>query len=104
VNHKEYADLQAQKDAVVGHPHEFDRLTQEQMKHVQFQPVMVHSFSEKSSRIVFHPQLLSDFAMVEDIGRKMLVELAREVPAQRVSRPSHLTRLWRCLRSAFEGQ
>jgi hypothetical protein len=104
VNHKEYADLQAQKGAVVGHPHEFDRLTQEQMKHIQFQPVMVHSFSEKSSRIVFHPQLLSDFAMVEDIGRKMLVELAREVPAQRVSRPSHLTRLWRCLRSAFEGQ
>jgi hypothetical protein len=50
---------------------------------------MVHSFSKKSSRIVFHPQLLSDFAMVEDIGRKMLVELAREVPAQRVSRPSH---------------
>lgn len=58
VNHKEYAYLQAQKEAVVGDPQEFDRLTQEQMKHVQFQPVMVHSFSEKSSRIVFHPQIL----------------------------------------------
>jgi hypothetical protein len=44
---------------------------------------MVHSFSEKSPRIVFHAQILSDFAMVEDIGRKMLVELAGDVPAQR---------------------
>jgi hypothetical protein len=74
------------------------------MQHVQFQPVMVHSFSEKSPRIVFHPQILSDLAMVEDIVRKMLVELARDVPAQRVKRPSRLTRLWRCLQSEFKGQ
>jgi hypothetical protein len=104
VNHQEYADLQDQKDAVIGDPHEFDRLTQEQMKHVQFQPVMVHSFSEKSPRVVFHPQLLSDFGMVEDFGRKMLVELARDVPSQRVSRPGRLARLWRCVQSAFEGR
>jgi hypothetical protein len=102
-NQKEYADLQDQKEAVVGDPREFDRLTQEQMKHVQFQPVMVHSFSEKSPRIIFHPQILSDLAMVEDIGRKMLVELARDVPVQRVKRPGRLTRLWQCLRSAFGG-
>jgi hypothetical protein len=69
VNHKEYADLQAQKEVVVGDPQEFDRLTQEQIKHVQFQPLMVHSLSETSPRIVFHPLILSDFAMVEDIRR-----------------------------------
>jgi hypothetical protein len=98
VNQKEYAELQARKDAVVGDPQEFDRLTEEQMKHVQFQPVMVHSFSEKSPRIVFHPQLLADFAMVEEIGRRMLIELARDVPTERVGL---LQRLWRRLRSAL---
>jgi hypothetical protein len=102
VNHTEYASLQAQKDAVVGDLQEFDRLTQEQMTHVQFQPLMVHSFSERPPRIVFHPQILSDFAMVEEIGRKMLVELTRDVPAQRIQGPGRLTRLWQWLRSAFE--
>ncbi|MHC2672582.1 hypothetical protein ACVI1J_004745 [Bradyrhizobium diazoefficiens] len=98
VNHEAYADLQAQKEVVVGDPQEFDRLTEEQMKHVQFQPVMVHSLSEKSPRIVFHPQILSDFAMVEEIGRKMLVELARDMPAPR---ESLLQSLRRRLRSVF---
>jgi hypothetical protein len=98
VNQEAYSDLQAQKEAVVGDPQEFDRLTEEQMKHVQFQPVMVHSLSEKSPRIVFHPQILADFAMVEEIGRKMLVELARDMPAPRVGL---LQSLWRRLRSAF---
>jgi hypothetical protein len=98
VNQKEYAELQARKDAVVGDPREFDRLTEEQMKHVQFQPVMVHSLSEKSPRIVFHPQLLADFAMVEKIGRRMLVELARDMPAPRIGL---LQRLWLRLKSVF---
>jgi hypothetical protein len=98
VNQEKYAELQAQKDAVVGDPREFDRLTEEQMRHVQFQPVMVHSLSEKSPRVVFHPQLLADFAMVEEIARRMLAELARDMPVPRIG---ILKRLGQWLRSAF---
>jgi hypothetical protein len=101
VNDAEYQRLQALKDALYADPDEFDRLTQEQMTHVQFQPVMRHSFSEKSRNIVFHPQLLSDFAMVEELGKRMLAELERDVPPVRLPKKGRLSRLWHCLREAF---
>jgi hypothetical protein len=82
VNQQEYNELQKAKDALVGNPDEYDRLTEEQMKHVQFLPIMMHSISERSKKVVFHPQMLSDFAMIEEIGRKILKELERDVPPQ----------------------
>jgi hypothetical protein len=104
VNSAEYDDLQRQKDALYADPVEYDRLTAEQMKHVQFQPVMRHSFSEKSPNIVFHPQILNDFAIVEEIGKRMLIELERNFPPVRLpKKPGCITRLWRTLRECFVG-
>ena len=95
VDAKEYEILQKKKDALTADPDEYDRLTAEQMKRVQFLPVMKHSFSEKSKSVVFHPQVLSDFAMVEEIGKKMLQELERELSPQ--SSPGLFARIWRWL-------
>lgn len=55
-----------------------DSLAVEQLKLTEFKPWMKHSFEEGSKTIVFHPQILSDFATVEEIGHKMLEELTRE--------------------------
>jgi hypothetical protein len=62
-------------------------LTAAQIKHVQFQPVMLYSISEQSKRIIFHPQILSEFAMDEELGRRMLTELDRDVPPQNLPSP-----------------
>jgi len=47
------------------------------MKLVEFRPWIQHSFEEKAKPIVFHAQLLADFAMTEELGKKMLLELNR---------------------------
>lgn len=43
----------------------------------KFQPIMLHSTVETEAFIAVHPQLLDDFAAVEEIGKKMLEELKR---------------------------
>jgi hypothetical protein len=101
VNGKAYEELQKAKDALKADPDEYDRLTEEQMKHVQFLPVMRHSISEKSKSVVFHPQLLSDFAIVEEIGKRMLKEFERAVPPQKTQGLGLVGRIWRCLRSGI---
>jgi hypothetical protein len=104
VNQSAYDRLQAAKDALHADPEEWDRLTAEQLTHVQFQPVMMHSIGEKSKKIVFHPQMLSDFAMVEEIGKRMLRELDREIiPPQDIPGLGMFARLWRRLKSALSG-
>jgi hypothetical protein len=65
-------------------------------------PVMTQSISERSKKVVFHPQLLSDFAMVEEIGRKMLKELEQDVLPQGKTGPGGFGRIWKWLR-AFES-
>ena len=50
--------------------HEADQLAM----HV-FQPLMMHSFEEGARTIRFHPQMLADFGLVEDLGRRMLDQL-----------------------------
>ena len=40
-----------------------------------FRPVMLHSVVETEADIAFHPQIIADFATVEEIGRNMLAEL-----------------------------
>jgi hypothetical protein len=50
--------------------HEADQLAM----HV-FHPQIMHSFEEGARTISFHPQMLADFGLVEDFGRRMLDEL-----------------------------
>ena len=42
-----------------------------------FQPIVGHSLTEMKSPYYFHPQLMSDFLTVEELGDKTLAELAR---------------------------
>jgi hypothetical protein len=58
-------------------PDEYERLSAEQSKLLLFQPIVGHSFTEMKSPYYFHPQLISDFLTVEELGDKMLAELAR---------------------------
>lgn len=55
---------------------EYERLKAEQLALVEFRPIMTHKLYDKKPPVVFHIQLLNDFATVEEIGRKMLEELA----------------------------
>jgi hypothetical protein len=58
-------------------PDEYERLSAEQSKLLVFQPIVGHSFTEMKSPYYFHPQLISDFLTVAELGDKMLAELAR---------------------------
>ena len=65
-------------DAVnIGAHNEYYRLSEEQEKLGEFWPVMTHSFEENPSYVHFHFQILEDFAIIENLGRKMLEELDR---------------------------
>jgi hypothetical protein len=37
---------------------------------------MTHSVSEATAHVAFHVQMIADFLTVEELGRKMLLELA----------------------------
>jgi hypothetical protein len=58
-----------------------DALEAEQQRLGLFIPVMTHSFSEQVGSVCFHPQILADFATVEDLGSKFLDELNRPAEA-----------------------
>lgn len=55
----------------------YDRLLAEQEAIGAFSPLITHSFDEVATPVVFHPQMLSDFATIADAGQKMLRELDR---------------------------
>jgi hypothetical protein len=68
-------------DAITGalnrlNPREYDRLSAEQNKLRIFQPLMTHSINEATANFAFHVQMIADFLTVEELGRKMLLELA----------------------------
>ena len=75
----EYQALEDRKSAAIKRLDlvENERLSVEQMSLVKFIPCMTHSFEENSKIVVFHAQLLADFNTIDEIGRKMLVELDR---------------------------
>lgn len=54
---------------------EHERLQAEQLALVFFRPWMQHSFEEAARPVVFHSQVLADFATVEEICLKILEEL-----------------------------
>jgi hypothetical protein len=56
---------------------EYDRLSAEQLKLGRFRPRVQHSFEEKATPVVFHAQMLADFNTVDELGHKMLDELAK---------------------------
>lgn len=56
---------------------EYGRLSAKQGTLAVFHPFMTHSFEENAPKVVFHAQLLADFATVEEIGQRMLKELRR---------------------------
>jgi hypothetical protein len=58
-------------------PREYDRLSEERSKLLVFQPLMTHSITETTAHFAFHVQMLADFLTVEELGRKMLLELTR---------------------------
>jgi hypothetical protein len=55
---------------------EHGRLAAEQQKLVRFLPWIHHSYLEKATPAVFHPQLLADFHTIEELSLKMHGELA----------------------------
>jgi hypothetical protein len=57
--------------------HEYDRLQSEQKKCGMFRPWMTHSRHEDAPAVVFHSQLLADYATIDEFGRTMLEELDR---------------------------
>jgi hypothetical protein len=55
---------------------EYERLTAEQEKLLVFQPLITRSVKETTAHFAFHVQMLTDFLTVEEIGYKMLDEIA----------------------------
>ena len=53
----------------------YDQARDDQKKLGMFRPWMTHSVSEKAPHIIFHGQLLADYATIDELGGKMLDEL-----------------------------
>ena len=69
-----YENLSAQKLAT--QPLDaYNRIKSEQIKLVEYQPVIKHTLNDGKPPIVFHFQLLQDFLILEELGRKIMVEL-----------------------------
>jgi hypothetical protein len=58
-------------------PTEYERLAVEQSKLLVFQPLMTHSITEATAHFAYHVQMIADFRTVDELGRKMLLELTR---------------------------
>ena len=70
-----YMALDKQKWAAVRDPNEYERLKAEQRKLAIFQPMMKHTLYDKKGSVVFHCQLLQDFATIEEIAQYLAEEL-----------------------------
>lgn len=53
----------------------WEELSAKQSQLGTFKPVIMHSYSESARPVLFHGQLIADFATVVDLGEKMMVEL-----------------------------
>jgi hypothetical protein len=63
----------------------YEQLRAQQQTLTKYQPEMMHSAADNSKRVVFHPQLLSDFHTVCELGLKMNVALDED-PTTSVSK------------------
>jgi hypothetical protein len=69
----------------------YDKFVAAQKQLGRFLPWMTHSSTEKSPQVVFHPQLLQDYATVDEFGRKMLealTEFDKSSPQEKAPGPS----------------
>jgi hypothetical protein len=57
---------------------EYDRLEKERDKLIFFRPLMGHARDEHKGIVTFHPQILSDFLTVEELGWAVLAEIDRK--------------------------
>ena len=75
-----YQLLEAQKAKTRGRGNErkYAQLDARQKALTRYQPEMVHSATDGSKRIVFHPRLLSDFTTICEIGLKINAALDQE--------------------------
>jgi hypothetical protein len=55
----------------------YDALSTERLKLGRFHPWIGQSYAEGAKPVVFHPQMLSDFDTIVELGHKMLGELGR---------------------------
>jgi hypothetical protein len=76
-NEKAYRDLDASiREALMQRNRsEYQRLKSEQEHLKIFMPWIKHSFLEQSKPFIFHPQLLTDFDTVVELGQKLIEEL-----------------------------
>ncbi len=74
-----YKDLELRmNDALYrGDLDERTRLEVEQNALIRFRPLMKQSFGDPTPPVVFHPQVLADFATVEEMSLRVLEELNR---------------------------
>jgi hypothetical protein len=54
-----------------GNVERYEKLKAEQQAMTKYQPEMLHSPADNTKRIVFHPQLLSDFDTICDLAKRM---------------------------------
>ena len=73
-NQGAYEDLE-QKISQCVDVDERRRLESQKMELCEFRPIMLHSFEEKSNRVVFHAQVIADFNTIIELGQKFLEEL-----------------------------
>jgi hypothetical protein len=71
-------ELQIAKARRKRNQNRYERLKAAQEALTRYQPEMVHSPEDKSKRIVFHPQILSDFETVCDLAKRMNTALDTE--------------------------
>jgi hypothetical protein len=66
-------ELQARMNAalVALKSFEYERLAAEQAKLFFFYPMMTHSLQETAGVVYFHPQIIADFGVIEEIALKM---------------------------------
>lgn len=63
-----------------GNQDRYEQLDVAQKALAKFQPEMMHSAADNSKRIVFHPQLLSDFKTVCELSLRMNTALETDYP------------------------
>jgi hypothetical protein len=105
-NQGAYGKLEVRKAEAAqrGDAEAYERISMEQSKLTTFKPWIQHSYGEGSKLVVFHPQMIRDFATVEQLGWKMLEELKRDLPPPEVrASAGRLRRLFSCLCAALRG-
>ena len=71
---EEYHQLQRQINEAASKPdfETVDQLEEEQSALLSFHPIATHSFEEDPKIMFFHPQMLNDFHIVQEIASKLL--------------------------------